>query len=180
MGAAGQWFQGQPGETLRPAHDFPIRRRRLAVGVYLHPPAACGVLAAEREVDTALRLGGAAFDQSPIGLADPPVLEQRAELGQRLAMAAEDQTTRGIAIEPVGERRLARQPEAQDVKEIFQARSALGAAVHREAGRLVYYQHQGIAIEQSSHHLFRSHEFGLYSGVSFSLLAKPLSRRPSG
>jgi len=37
---------------------------------------------------------------------------------------------------------------------VLQALAALGAAVDRDAGRLVDHQHQPIAIEQPSHHLF--------------------------
>src|SRR5579863_7763726 len=40
---------------------------------------------------------------------------------------------------------------------ILQALAALGSPVHRHAGGLVDDQHQGIAIEEPSHHLFRCH-----------------------
>src|SRR5260370_38528719 len=40
---------------------------------------------------------------------------------------------------------------------VFEALATLGAAFARQAGRLVDPQHQGIAIEQPSHHLFRCH-----------------------
>src|SRR6266851_581150 len=50
------------------------------------PPAAGGVLAAERELDAALLLRRPAFDHRPVALADAAQLEQAAELGQRLPM----------------------------------------------------------------------------------------------
>src|SRR6187397_1533627 len=40
MGAAGQRFEREPGQALAASHDFPGRRRRLALRVGLHPPAA--------------------------------------------------------------------------------------------------------------------------------------------
>src|SRR5262249_54260977 len=39
----------------------------------------------------------------------------------------------------------------------LEAFAALGAAMHRHAGRLVDDQHQPIAIEHAAHHLFRCH-----------------------
>ena len=100
---------------------------------------------------------GSALDHRPIGLADPALLEQPAELGERLAVAAEHQAAGGVAVEPVRERGRARQAEAQRVEMILQALAALRPPVHREPGRLVDHQHQPVAVEQARHHLFRCH-----------------------
>ncbi len=85
------------------------------------------------------------------------MLEQGAEMRQRLAVAAEHQAARGVAVEPMRQRRRARQPEAQCVEMILEALAALRAPMHGHAGRLVDHQHQGIAIDEPSHHLFRCH-----------------------
>ena len=135
-------------------HHLPFRHRRLAIGIGLHPPAAALVAAAERQINRAFVFGRAALDHRPVALADRAGLEQLAQCGQRLAVAAEHQAARGLAVEPVGERRSPRQPEAQRAEMVLQALAALGAAVDRDAGGLVDHQHQPIAIEQPSHHLF--------------------------
>ena len=62
-------------------------------------------------------------------------------------MAAEHQTARRLAVEPMGERRRARQAEAQLIEPVLEARAALGAAMHRNARRLVDHQHQAVAVE---------------------------------
>jgi hypothetical protein len=127
----------------------------------LHPPAARRVLAPERRIDSALLLGGAAIDHSPIGLADAAALEQATELRQRLAMAAEHQATGGIAVEPVRQSGRARQPETQRAEIILQALAALGSLwplVDRKSRRLVDHQHQAVAIEQARHYLFLRHD----------------------
>ena len=142
---------------MHPPQHFPRGDRRLALRVVLHPPAAGGVLAAERQVDTALVVRRSALHQRPVGLADAARLEQPAELGQRLAVAAEHETARGVAIEPMRECGGARQPEPQRAEIIFQALAALGALVHGEARRLVEHQHQAVAIEQASDDLFGGH-----------------------
>src|ERR1700720_1001066 len=40
---------------------------------------------------------------------------------------------------------------------VFDALTAVRAAVHGEAGRLVDHQHQPVAVQQPRHHLFRGH-----------------------
>src|SRR4051794_7659807 len=150
-------LSGISGGQLRTPQHFPRGDRGLALRVVLHPPAAGGVLAAERQVDTALVVRRSALHQRPVGLADAARLEQPAELGQRLAVAAEHETARGVAIEPMRERGGARQPEPQRAEIIFQALAALGALVHGEARRLVEHQHQAVAIEQASDDLFGGH-----------------------
>src|SRR4051812_7207595 len=77
------------------------------------------------------------------------MLEQEAEMRERLAVAAEHQAARGFAIEPVREFRPSRQAIAQRVEPVFQARSALRPAMHREAGWLVDHQHQTVAMEHA-------------------------------
>src|SRR6185312_15317645 len=140
-----------------PPQHLPRSDGRLPLRVVLHPPAACGVLAAERQVDAALVVVRSGLHQRPVGLADAAGLEQAAELSQRLAVAAEHETARGVAIEPVRECGGARQPEPQRAEIIFQALAALGALVHGEARRLVEHQHQAVAIEQASDDLFGGH-----------------------
>jgi hypothetical protein len=98
-----------------------------------------------------------AFDHRPIGLLNRAGFEQPAEQRQRLAMASEHQAAGGVAIEPVRERRRSRQPEAQRVEMILKALATLGAAMDREAGRLVDHQHEPVAVEQPRHHLFGGH-----------------------
>ena len=129
----------------------------LALRVVLHPPAAGGVLAAEREVDAALVFHRPALHHRPIGLGDAPALEQPAELGQRLAVAAEHEAARRVAIEPMRERGRARQAEPQRAEMVFEALAALGALVHGETRRLVDHQHQAVAVEQASGDLVRGH-----------------------
>src|SRR6266508_1813314 len=142
---------------IHPPHHLPCGRRRLALRIVLHPPAAARVLAAERQIDAALVLPRPAFDHRPIGFADAAALEQAAELGQRLPMAAEHQAAGGIAVEPVRERGRARQPEAERAEIVLQALAALRPLVDRETRRLVDHQHEAVAIEQASHYLFRGH-----------------------
>ena len=153
------------------AQHFPLRHRRLAVGVVFHPPAARFVEAAQRKFDGSLIGGGRAFDHRPIGLLDRAGFEQPAEQRQRLAMASEHQAAGGVAIEPVRKRRRSRQPEAQRVEMILKALATLGAAMDREAGRLVDHQHEPVAVEEARHHLFGGH---------VPTLPKPLSRAPQG
>ena len=141
---------------LRPI-TFHVVTAGWPVRIGLHPPAAGLVEAPERQVDAAFVRVRPAFDHRPVGLADPAALEQPAEIGQRLAVAAEHQAAGGVAVEPVGQRRRARQAEAQRVEIVLQALAALRPAMDREAGRLVDHQHQAVAIEQASHHLFRCH-----------------------
>src|SRR5215468_3178516 len=66
MGAAGERLEREKRELAGPPHHLPGRHRRLTLRVVLHPPAAGGVLAAERQVDTAFVLLGSALDQRPI------------------------------------------------------------------------------------------------------------------
>ena len=77
MGAAGERLEREPGEAAAPGrsppHHLPVRHRRLALRIGLHPPAAGLVEAAERQVDAALVLGRAALDHRPVGLADAAV-----------------------------------------------------------------------------------------------------------
>src|ERR1700722_4036943 len=136
---------------------LPPRHRRLALGIVFHPPAARHVEAAERQRDFAFVGVGRAFDYGPVGLVDGAVLEQLAELGERLAVAAEHQAAGGVAVEPMRQRRRPRQPEAQRVEMVFEARAAVRAAMHRKPRRLVDHQHQAVAIQQPRHHLFRDH-----------------------
>ena len=146
-----------PASRLRPPQHLPRGHGRLALRVVLHPPAAGGVLAAEREVDAALVFHRPALHHRPIGLGDAPALEQPAELGQRLAVAAEHEAARRVAIEPMRERGRARQAEPQRAEMVFEALAALGALVHGETRRLVDHQHQAVAVEQASGDLFRGH-----------------------
>ena len=72
-------------------------------------------------------------------------------------MAAEHQAAAGIAIEPVRQLRPIRQAEAQAVQQALEVRPALGAGMHREAGRLVEDQHQRVAIQETRVQLLGAH-----------------------
>ncbi|MET3325892.1 hypothetical protein ABIF54_003145 [Bradyrhizobium japonicum] len=150
MGPPRHRFHGEPGETVTPAHHLPVGDRLLAFGIGLLPPAALGIEPAERHIDGAFVLGGPAFDHGPVGLADLAVLEQQAERGGRLAMAAEDEATGGVLVQPVGQHRRPRQAETERVEGCLQIGAALGAAMHRQTGRLVDDQHQSVAMEHAA------------------------------
>ena len=181
MRAAGERLEREPGDlsfTLPPpgggeesvwrgcsSHHLPRRRRRQAVRVRFHPPAARFVELRQWNIDAAFLGLGPALDHRPIGLADLALLEQLAERGKRLAVAAEHQAAGGILVEPVRQRRIARQPEAQGPEIVVERRAALRAAMHRESGRLVDYQHQPVAVEQPAEHLFRCHRNARHSGA---------------
>src|SRR5262249_61248697 len=60
-------------------------------------------------------------------------------------------------IETMGERGRARQAETQRAEIIFEALAALRPFVNGQARRLVDHQHQAVAIDETSHYLFRSH-----------------------
>src|SRR6185437_11618830 len=121
MGTARKRLEREPRQPAATPHYFPRCRGGLALRVRLHPPAARFVQLAEWNVDAAFVLARAAFDHSPIGLADLAVLEQLAEQRQCLAMAAEHQAAGGVAVEPVRERGVARQSETQSAKIVFEA-----------------------------------------------------------
>ena len=70
-------------------------------------------------------------------------------------MAAEHQAAGGILVEPVRQRGRAWQPEAQRVEVILETQAALGAAMHRQAGRLVDHQHQPVTVEHAGEHFVR-------------------------
>src|SRR5262245_35009106 len=72
-------------------------------------------------------------------------------------MAAEHQAAGGVAVETMGERGRARQAETQRAEIIFEALAALRPFVNGQARRLVDHQHQAVAIDEPSHHLFRGH-----------------------
>src|SRR5262245_9420148 len=182
MGAAGKRLERQPGQIMRLPSRIdcsiprdigngrfghrrpgrapqyrPCRRRRLAGGIVLHPPAARRVLAAERQLDATLLLTRPPRHHGPIGLADAAGLEQVPELGQGLAMAAKHEAAGGVAVEPMRQRGCARQPEAQRAEIVLEAFAPLRPLVYGEARRLVDDQHQGVAVEHASDYLFRGH-----------------------
>ena len=64
-------------------------------------------------------------------------------------MAAEHEAAGGIAVEPVSQHRRPRQAKSQRVERGFQIGAALGAAMHRQPGRLVDHQHQPVAMEHA-------------------------------
>jgi hypothetical protein len=74
----------------------------LAFRIWLLPPAALGVEAAERHVDGAFVLGRAAFDHRPIGFGNLAMLEQKPQRRGRLAMASQHQATGGVTVETMG------------------------------------------------------------------------------
>src|ERR1700722_18640025 len=67
MGAAGDGLKCKPAEAVGATHDFPVGDGRLAIRVYLLPPAALGVEPAERHVNRAFIFRWATFDSRPIG-----------------------------------------------------------------------------------------------------------------
>ena len=93
--------------------------RRNPGRIGLHPPAAAGIEAPERQIDQAFVLRGLSFDDRPIKLLDLALLEQKAKLFERLVVAPEHQASGGIAIKPVGQGRVARKAEAQGMKIIL-------------------------------------------------------------
>src|SRR6202034_636083 len=68
MCAAGERLQCQPAQFCvgGSSQHSPSRYRRLAVGIMLHPPAACIIEATECQLDCAFIRLRAAFDDSPI------------------------------------------------------------------------------------------------------------------
>src|SRR5579871_1588876 len=176
VGSAGQRLEREPSETGRAPQHRPGGRGWLPLRVGLHPPAAGRILASKRQIDPALRLRQAAFHHRPIGLADGARLEQPPELRQRLAMAAERKAAGGIAVEPVRQRRRPRETEAQRIEIILQALAAFGPPMHRHAGRLVDDQHQGIAVKEPSHHLFRCH--AQFANTAARALSLPFGAKP--
>ncbi|MEY9755695.1 alpha-galactosidase [Bradyrhizobium yuanmingense] len=93
---------------------------------------------------------GPPFDHGPVGFADLAVLKQKAQRCRRLAVAAEHEAARGVLVQPVGQHRRSRQAETQRVEGILQIGATLGAAMHRQAGRLVDDQHQAVAMEHAA------------------------------
>jgi hypothetical protein len=73
-------------------------------------------------------------------------------------VAAEDEAARCVLVETVRGLRAAGQAEAQGVEMMKQGLAALGAGMHRQTGRFVDHEHQGIAIQQSAYYLFRIHD----------------------
>ena len=64
-------------------------------------------------------------------------------------MASQHETAGGVLVEPVGQHRRPRQAESQAVEGSLQIGAALGAAMHRQAGRLVDHKHQPVAVEHA-------------------------------
>jgi fused signal recognition particle receptor len=168
MGAAGQWREGEPGETGRASHHPPGRHRRQPVGVRLHPPAALLIEPTERQVDGSRRIVRAAFDHRPVGLADLAVLEQKAQMSEGLAVAAEHQAARGVLVEAVGQRRWARQAESQGIEMVFEAGATLGAAMDRQAGGLVHHHHQPVTVEDAPEEVGGSNGFKLHDETAIT------------
>ena len=161
VGASGQRIKRQPSQALVPPHHGKARLRGQTFGINLHPPAARGIAAAQRQVDQAGLLIRTAFDNRPIGFVDLALFEQVAERFERLAVTAQHQTARRIAIEPMRQRRSARQAEFQNpeigLQRIMFAECGFGAAMHGNAGRFVNHQHQRIAIQQAGEEIFFCH-----------------------
>src|SRR5690348_10642033 len=105
VGAPGERFHGEPGETTGTPEHPPFGDRGLPFRVRLLPPASFDVLAPERQLDHALVRGGPAFHHGPIGLGDLAMLEQKPERSRCLAVATEDQAARGVLVKPVGQHR---------------------------------------------------------------------------
>jgi fused signal recognition particle receptor len=76
-----------------------------------------------------------------------------------LAMATEHEASRRVLVQPMRQCRRARQAEPQHIEIIFEARPALGTAVHRKACGLVENEHQAVAMEHAGQHLVRSDVF---------------------
>lgn len=171
MSAPGQRRQFQKSDgfafiVLAAAQHFPAGLRRQAQRIMLHPPAALRIKTAQRHVDQAFVSGRHVFDNRPICLCRPAMLEQLAELIQRLAMAPQHQASRRIAIQPVGERGIARQAKAQAVKIHFQVFAAFWAAMHRNSGRLVDDKHQAIPVKKARCEVFRRHAIEAIEGIA--------------
>ena len=75
-------------------------------------------------------------------------------------MASQHEAAGGILVEPVGQHRRPRQAESQAVEGGFQIGAALGAAMHRQAGRLVDHQHQPVAVEHAGLDFIRRSDLG--------------------
>ena len=150
----------------------PMTRQRVTaaapVMIDLHPPAARRVASSEGQVDHAFIFAGAARDHRPISLRDLAGLEEAAQLLESRTVAAENQASRGIAIETMGELGPAREAEAQAVEERGERHaslaialvSVLGSGMHRQAGRLVDDDRQGVPVEDAADQLFRCHARG--------------------
>ena len=166
----------EPGEAVAAPQHFPVGHRRLAFRIRLLPPAALGIEAAERQVDGAFVLGRSALDHGPIGLFDLAVLEQQPERGGRLAMPSQHEAAGGILVEPMRQHRRPRQAEAQRVERGFQIGAALGAAMHRQPGRLVDDQHQPVAMEHAGLDFFGGQFGNIHQSVkTFVYAAKRLT-----
>ena len=103
---------GERGQRQRRVPPSPRASTRQRVcegrpaGLHLHPPAARGVAARRAAGRSAPRRPPArTFDDGPVRLGDPALLEQQPKLLQRLAVAPEHQAARGVAVEPVRQRR---------------------------------------------------------------------------
>ena len=106
------------------------------------------------------------------------MLEQETERGGRLAMAAEHEAAGGILVEPMGQHRRPRQAEPQRVEGILQIGAALGAAMHRQAGRLVDDQHQPVAMEHARQNLLGGQFGNIEQWQDFRLIAGTANTRP--
>ncbi len=152
VGAAGEGAELQPGDrgAVRinaASGDPPAGLRGQAQGVDLHPPSPAGIEAAERQVDEAFGLVGSALDDGPIGLVDPAVLEQAAQIFEGLAVAAQHQAARCVTVESMGEGRGARQAKTQGLEIHFKVLAPLGAPVDGNASRFVHDEHEAVAVE---------------------------------
>ncbi len=73
-------------------------------------------------------------------------------------MPTQNETAGRLPVEPVGEGGISRQAEAKGLEIVLETHAALGAAMDREARRLVDNQHQSISIEQPRSCFFGRHE----------------------
>src|SRR5260370_8644218 len=112
MRAAGERLEHKPADAnglglagsriAGPAsHHLPRGDRRLTSGIVLHPPAACRVLAAERQLAAALVLCRPARDHPPIAFFDAAALEPRASCRQPLPGPPRPTAPRLIPTHPI-------------------------------------------------------------------------------
>ena len=85
---------------------------------------------------------------------------------ERFAVAAEHEAARGVTIEPMRQSRRTRQTEAQCIEIVLEGVATLRTPVHRQSRRFVNDQHQTVAIEQASDHLFRCHAETAITGAT--------------
>src|SRR5579872_2276951 len=88
-------------------------------------------------------------------------------------MPSEDQAARGVAVQAVRKRWLTRQPEAQGVKIVLEARSAFRTGMNRDAGRLVENEHHPVAIDEPRCRFFRGHGRKWYAAKGRVRIGRP-------